>query len=41
LKFSLTFSFGDAHPQILIFASRCKIMLSLISRGSFTCENDI
>ena len=32
----LTFSPFEAHPHILIFASRCNIMLSLIICGSFT-----
>src|SRR6476660_5234311 len=36
LNFILTFSFLEAHPQTFILASLCKIILSLISRGSLT-----
>src|SRR6478735_6339800 len=37
LNFILIFSFLEAHPQIFILASLCKIMLSLTSCGSRTC----
>src|SRR5689334_19085201 len=37
LNFILIVSFLAAHPQIFIFESLCSTILSLISRGSFTC----
>jgi hypothetical protein len=37
----LTFSFFSAHPHNLIFVSRCSTMLSLITRGNFTWQNEI
>lgn len=36
LNLIFIFSPFEAHPQIFIFESRCKTMLSLISRGRLT-----
>src|SRR5215510_11453666 len=40
LNLICNFSPGEAQPHIFILLSLCKIMLSLIRRGSLTCESD-